>query len=330
MPLELNEEQHAASATLAEWWGDFMPIDQPHFKGLEFRRYNMNLETQIKTLDSHFGDLTADSPSRNWLGKSLPSTSGQSSMTESVNEGKAANGPVVDEPSYNLGWNVLPLPSPGNPSTSVDDSTGNDEGPAYALGWAVTVTLGEQEEVGLGDEDMPAYDLRWGVTTEAEQPMWEDTILVSRNEDNGPTYDLGWGVTSAGKQPIQQDIIDVADKGPLYDLGWGKDQGSHLLKMKIYTMVVKPECHSPGKLAAEVDQHVYAIVENAVHGLNDSCVPAQIIMENRHILKGSVEAWNWVNTVRSDMCQLHRLIQLQCWLLKLVDHIIRSLENPEW
>ncbi|KAG0691617.1 hypothetical protein DFH29DRAFT_1010630 [Suillus ampliporus] len=253
MPLELNEEQHVASAgessadaqntaALAGRWGDFMPIDQwtppritAQFKGLEFRRYNMSPETWIKTPDSRFGDSTPDTYERCFAGvqesiqelaamlqhsqgKAQPPISRRSSATESVDEGKAVDDQVADGLSYNLRWNTLSLTSQSNQSTAVDHSTrSDDDAPAYDLGWGATVTLGQEAGVVLCDEDALAYDLGWGVTTAAEQPMQQDVTPVSGDADDGPVYDLGWGVNSLGEEPMEEDD----DDGPSYDLGWG-------------------------------------------------------------------------------------------------------------
>ncbi|KAG0692374.1 hypothetical protein DFH29DRAFT_1008773 [Suillus ampliporus] len=368
----------------------------PQFKGLEFRRYNMSPETRIKTLDSHFGDSTPDTYEHCFAGveesiqelaamlqhsqgKAWPPISGWSSATESVDEGNTVNDLVDNGPSYNLGWNTLPLTSQSNQSTAVDHLTGSDDdAPAYDLGWGATVTSGQQGGVVLCDDNAPACDLGWGVTTVAEQPMQQDVTPVSSNADDGPVYDLGWGINSPGEEPMQednngpsydlgwgsapsgeqlilQDVIDLTDEGPLYDLGWGKDQVTSRCPSPLSPL---PDSSAPMDLDHDIrdsspihygsetedtilrenrwlkvigndmtDQHIHAIVENAVHGLDDSCAPGQILMENRHVLGGFAEAQNWVTSVGLDMCKLHHLIQLQCWLLKLVDHVIGSLEN---
>ncbi|KAG0693783.1 hypothetical protein DFH29DRAFT_1006936 [Suillus ampliporus] len=419
MPLELNEERHVASAgessadaqntaALAGRWGNFMPIDQwtppritAQFKGLEFRSLGYNMSpgnSGSKTPDSCFGDSTPDTYERCFAGvqesiqelaamlqhsqgKAWPPISGWSSATESVNEGKAVDDQVDDGPSYNLGWNTLPLTSQSNQSTVVDHSTGSDDdAPAYDLGWGATVTSGQEGGVVLRDDDAPAYDLGWGVTTAAEQPMQEDVTTVSGDADDGPVYDLRWGVNSPGEEPMEedndgpsydlgwgsapsgeqlipQDVIDPTDKEPSYDLGWGEVRVTSRCPSPLSPL---PDSSAPMDLDRDIrdtspvhygsetkdailrenwrlkaigndmtDQHIHAIIENAVHGLDYSRALGQILMENRHVLRGFAEAQNRVTSVGSDMCKLHRLIQLQRRLLKSVDHVIGSLENPE-
>ncbi|KAG0692271.1 hypothetical protein DFH29DRAFT_882730 [Suillus ampliporus] len=271
-----------------------MPIDQwtplritAQFKGLEFRSlgYNMSLETWIETPDSCFGDLTPDTYERCFAamlqhsqGKARPPISGWSSATESVNEGKAVNDQVADGPLYNLR---------GNQSTAVDHSTGSDDdAPVYDLAWGATVTSGQEAEVVLCDEDALAYDLGWGVTTAAEQPMQQDVTPVSGDADDGPVYDLGWGVNSPGEEPMEEDD----DDGPSYDLGEAEDtilQENRRLKV----------------IGNDMNQHIHAIIENAVHGLDDSRAPGQILIENRHVLGGFAEARNQVTSVGSEHVQ---------------------------
>ncbi|KAG1730909.1 hypothetical protein EDB19DRAFT_1831882 [Suillus lakei] len=162
MPLELTGGQPMASpgespantqckSAIDDWWGDFVPIDQPQFQGIEFRRYDMSLETQIDPLGSCFSDYTPDKydccfasvhesiQELVWIAvcdgsqaSSKPRTSEQSSMTDSVNE-LAGNCPP-----HNLGQNV-PHPDLHDPtSISVDGSTTEDEDednrPVYDVG----------------------------------------------------------------------------------------------------------------------------------------------------------------------------------------------------
>ncbi|KAG1761028.1 hypothetical protein EV702DRAFT_1207504 [Suillus placidus] len=219
MPLETHGEQNAASA---EWWGDFVPIDQwkpprvrHQFKDLEFRKYDMGPETWIDTLDSHVGDSTPDVYDRSFAGlddyleellgmfnQYLIEASGQSPMTESVNDEEEVDDLMdEDSPSYDLGWNLIPAapqdsasPSGGSTITNCDD----DSEPAYDLGWGdAAPTSGADFELGEGpttpisdDEvqagDGPMYDLRWESASPVDNP-WMKMMKM------GPRTTLGGG-----------------------------------------------------------------------------------------------------------------------------------------
>ncbi|KAG0701030.1 hypothetical protein DFH29DRAFT_876209 [Suillus ampliporus] len=325
------------------------------FKGLEFRtaleiRLLIHTERCFAGVQESIQELAA--MLQHSQGKARPPISGRSSATESVDEGKAVDDQVDDGPSYNLGWNTLPLTSQSNQSTVVDHSTGkggvvlrDDDALAYDLGWGEDVTT-----ISGDADDGPIYDLGWGVNSLGEEPMEED------EDDDGPSYDLRWGSAPSGEQLIPQDVIDPTDEEPSYDLGWGEVRvtsrcPSPLSPLPDSSAPMDLDCDirdtSPVHYGSETEdailrenrrlkaigndmnQHVHAIVENAVHRLDYSRAPGQILMENRHVLGGFAEAQNRVTSVGSDMCKLHRLIQLQHRLLKLMDHVIGSLENPE-
>ncbi|KAG0698402.1 hypothetical protein DFH29DRAFT_878012 [Suillus ampliporus] len=154
----------------------------------------------------------------------------------------------------------------------------------------------------LGDENVPAYDLRWGVTTAAEQPMQQDITPVSSNKDDEPIYNLGWGVNSVGG--VKTEVIKSRCPSPLSplpessasmdldhdnrdsspedeDIHYGSEAKDVILQENQWLKVIGNDM---------TDQHIYAIVKNAVHELNHSCALAQILMENRHILGSFTEA----------------------------------------
>ncbi|KAG1771389.1 hypothetical protein EV702DRAFT_1049012 [Suillus placidus] len=242
-----------------------------------------------------------------------------------------------------------------------------EDEPAYDLGWGTTPTLGPQQDVIIDNDDdkeaSPSYNLGWGVTSD-EQPMQHDIIVLSNDDE--PSHDLRWRAAASGLQPMEQDVIILSDDededGPLYDLGWGvqataKSRSSSPLTPTSSSpapmdLDYDDRCPSPKDVEEDLynahpakqsmlqencwlkaigndmsDEHMHAIVENTVHGLNSSQVPAQILMENRHILGGSAEARNRVTKVGQDMCKLHRLVHLHCRLMKLVNHVIESLKN---
>lgn len=70
---------------------------------------------------------------------------------------------------------------------------------------------------------------------------------------------------------------------------------------------------------------MHAIVENAVYGLDDEHSPAQILLANRSLLVSYAESRNRVTNIGRDMCKLHRLIQLQQGLMRMVNNVIESL-----
>ncbi|KAG1839347.1 hypothetical protein F4604DRAFT_1691285 [Suillus subluteus] len=126
MPLET-----LPNGTLAEWWGNFMPIDQwislrvrCRFPDLQFRRYNMAPETQIKTI----GDLGDSTPDRHdqacsGLDKYIEELSSLllSPTMESVDEEEEVDELVDDDsPSYDLGWS--------NASSEPSDALPLDDG----------------------------------------------------------------------------------------------------------------------------------------------------------------------------------------------------------
>ncbi|KAG1738083.1 uncharacterized protein EDB91DRAFT_1249379 [Suillus paluster] len=263
-PLETTQ-QHMASAgkssaevqckaSLAEWWGDFVPIDQwepprvrSRFQHLQFRRYDMSPETRIETLDSRIGDSTPDEYERSFAGVEVSiqelaamfdkswGMSEPSTPERSADLDKEVNRLVDDSPSYDLGWNVPSAASSSNPSPSVDDNTrddGDEEGPGYDLRWGLNVTSGQLPEVVMDEDDAPAYDLGWGSTHLGEQPVQQDAI-------DGHGYDLGWGPAPAGEH--QKEEEDDNDE-PSYDLGWGSTPASeHPMQQEVVDLTGEDE-----------------------------------------------------------------------------------------
>ncbi|KAG1781326.1 hypothetical protein EV702DRAFT_1193506 [Suillus placidus] len=273
MPLETCEEQNAASAALAEWWGDFVPIDQwtpprvrHQFQDLNFKRYDMSSETQIETLDSHHGDSTPDIYDWCFAGmeesiKELSSmfdvawrqhaANGQAPTSESTHDDEEADELFDDGPSFDLGWNILPaaslddVPTVDNRSTTSSASDGDEEGPAYDLGWGVQATAKLRSSSPL--TPMPSSPAPMDLDYDDRRPSPKEEDLYNA-------------------RPAEQSML----------------QENRRLKAIGNDMS---------------DKHMHAIVENAVHGLNSSRVPAQILMENRHILGGFAEARNRVTEV---------------------------------
>ncbi|KAG1720698.1 hypothetical protein EDB19DRAFT_1835835 [Suillus lakei] len=131
------------------YWGATHGLTQPQFQGIEFRRYNMSLETQIDPPGSCFSDYTPDKYDRCFAG-----------VHESIQE------LVCNCPPHDLGRNI-PHPDLHDPtSISVDGSTTEDEdednGPVYDVGWGWMTSadqLMEQDE-----DDDPIYNCRASAT----------------------------------------------------------------------------------------------------------------------------------------------------------------------
>ncbi|KAG1740978.1 hypothetical protein EDB19DRAFT_1828363 [Suillus lakei] len=293
---------------------------------------------------------------------SKPRTSEQSSMMDSVNE-LVGNCPPHEDlhdptsisvdssitedededngPMYNVGWGW---------TTSANQLMEQDEdnGPVR---WSKTKTTTPSTIVG-GDlhpwvksphNTTPSLHLGMKMMTQSmivgggrntapagEQPVQQDTLAVSSNKDLDPVYDCGWGWGGPagcdepipGREPRPKVKLSlcpgmkVAD--PCTIAGGGGDPC--LDDSPSNDLVVS---------LSEADEHMHAIINNAVHGLTNSWAPDEILWEHRHTLSGFAEARNQVTTVGVDACQLHHLIQLQRQLLKSIDHVIGSLENPE-
>ncbi|KAG1856168.1 hypothetical protein F4604DRAFT_1932034 [Suillus subluteus] len=240
-----------------------------------------------------------------------------------------------------------------------------DDDPAYDLGWGQTAPKIQSDGTSSGPEDdEPSYDLGWGGFSSDKQPIDEDSAK-SEDEDS-PAYNLGWGVGATGTNQDVIDltndngltsqgnnVIDLtrSSPGPMdldrdespsgtMEHGSASSAGHFMFHYNRPTMPVVNEPSSPAERRVfrtncrmkaighdMSDQHVHAIVENAVHGLNSDRVPAQILMANRRVLDTFADAQNRVTDIGYDMSMLHRLIQLQRGLLRTVDHVIGSLED---
>ncbi|KAG1778649.1 hypothetical protein EV702DRAFT_1044506 [Suillus placidus] len=254
--------------------------------------------------------------------------------------------PIDDSPAYNLGWGPTSSASP--PSAVVQPDCGSSDGPVYDLGWGQTpAPIAEPDYADAGhQDDGPVYDLGWGTSEHDTHPG----DIEHGQQDDGPVYDLGLGIPVAHSDGNEDNLA--------YDLGWhdgslvDEPMNEDMVKLEGYQRgVIDLTSASPSSTAeyenssaAEqslfwanrrmktighdmMDIHVHAIIENAVHGLNTECVPGQILMENRHLLGTYADARNRVTDISHDMCQLHRLIQLQHGLLRNVNHVIESLES---
>ncbi|KAG2341412.1 hypothetical protein BDR05DRAFT_949741 [Suillus weaverae] len=232
------------------------------------------------------------------------------------------------------------------------DAMGDDDGqPVYDLRWG-QLTLGEHimvEDAGAFlDDDGPTYDLRWGDSTWSPEPKQPEVIDLTSKD--GPSNNLGSGTLANSRD---DDVIDLTDEdGPTYDLRWGSpltpppSPGAMELDVEddMATSLDDLDAHAAEQLMNQInhwlkaigntfgksdDEHAHAIVENAVHGLNDSRAPGQVLMDNQELLGWFTDTRNQVTNVGQDMCQLHRLVHLQRRMLDTVNHVIASLETDE-
>ncbi|KAG1778644.1 hypothetical protein EV702DRAFT_1196155 [Suillus placidus] len=264
-PSIANEEQTALAGklsylttlrqqALAQWWGNFVPIDQwtpptvkRQFESQRFQRYDMSLKTWLETLDSNFGDSEPGTYEKCFAGvtesieelsamfeedwaKCLPALSGRSADNKPVTDEIEVDELMDDDSlSYDLRWTALPASS--------EDDTSTDEEPAYDLRGSIgshaalldedtPPDVGSGKAAGDPDDEGPIYDLGWGATPSVVE-------AAANDEEDGPTYNLGWG--QPAKTPELMDvtpqaeitnrdnnIIDLTgDDGPSYDLGWG-------------------------------------------------------------------------------------------------------------
>ncbi|KIK33287.1 hypothetical protein CY34DRAFT_18462 [Suillus luteus UH-Slu-Lm8-n1] len=274
---------------LAQWWGDFVPIDQwtppkvkPQFEGLEFRRYNMSPETRHDIPGGDLGDHEPGDYERAFAGvdeaieelsamfnetwdRNNPPASGLSTTTRSDEE-EVDQLMGDDSPSYDLGWGALPA----------EDEA--DDGPAYDLGWT---TLQDENEA----DDEPAYDLGWTShpTVDVDAPgesmdhQADGPAADNIDNDDGPAYDLGWGESTSvnpgcpdvvkapsdddastydlgsGDAPASPEVIDLtSDDGPTYDLGWDMRPSSPLSPLDLSSGLLSPTPPSPGAMGVDI------------------------------------------------------------------------------
>ncbi|KAG1751736.1 hypothetical protein EDB19DRAFT_1903684 [Suillus lakei] len=240
------------------------------------------------------------------------------------------SGDEDDDTVYDCGWGQEYTPAGEQPiqQDTLAISSNKDLDPVYDCRWGWGGPAGCDDPILVsGDEDEePVYDCGWGAPPKGE------VIIVSGDEDSGPVYDCRWGrgSTPAGEQPTG-DVIDLTrDNSPSNDLAvsLSEDEG-----LSDTGEAEREHCWRNQRLWTisndMTDEHMHAIINNAIHGLTNSRPPYEILWEHRHTLSGFAEAQNQVTVVGVDTCQLHHLIQLQHRLLKSIDHVIGSLENPE-
>ncbi|KAG1849000.1 hypothetical protein F4604DRAFT_1935076 [Suillus subluteus] len=196
------------------------------------------------------------------------------------------------------------------------------------LGWGQTVPEIQSDGTSSRPEDdEPSYYLGWGGFSSDEQPMDEDSAEL--DDEDSPAYNLGWGVgaTSTNQDVIDltndnglmsqgNNVIDLtrSSPGPM-DLDRDKSPGGTMEHDSVssarhfmfhYNCLMMPVVNDPTSPAKRTvlrancwmkaighdmsDQHVHAVVENAVHGLNSDQVPAQILMANRWVLNTFADA----------------------------------------
>jgi hypothetical protein len=71
----------------------------------------------------------------------------------------------LQDPTYDLGWDMGPPAAPLVADTTIDLGSGDtagdqdDEGPLYNLGWGATTSV---VDAAVEDEEGPSYNLGWG------------------------------------------------------------------------------------------------------------------------------------------------------------------------
>ncbi|KAG1882115.1 hypothetical protein F4604DRAFT_1678549 [Suillus subluteus] len=244
-----------------------------------------------------------------------PSDSGSSGLDDTLGD----QGPV-----YDLGW------GPTAPEIHLDSASSGpeDDDLVYDLGWGQTAPEIQSDGTSSGPEDdEPLYDLGWGGFSSDEQPMDEDS--AESDDEDSLAYNLSWGVGATGTNQDVIDLTDdngltcqgnnvidltQSSPGPM-DLDRDESPGGttehdsassaghFMFHYNRPTMPVANDPSSPAKCTVfranrqmkaighdMLDQHVHAIVENVVHGLNLDQVPAQILMVNRRVLDTFADA----------------------------------------
>ncbi|KAG2047805.1 hypothetical protein BDR06DRAFT_976451 [Suillus hirtellus] len=214
LPLEIPETRMTATAALARWWGDFVPMDQ--WTPPKNMIWVLKLRELAAMFDLGWDQSTVPEPEQSPLTDSL--------MEESeVNE--LVNKPDADDTSYDLGWHteMVKVEAVGNQADEL----------AFDLGWDV-VTSKIPVSV-LDDTGNAAYDLRWN-TSLFTQPVydlgWTKDSLTGHGSldipanDCSPVYDLGWSMSL----PPDDGMADILSHNsnipasqthePEYDLGW--------------------------------------------------------------------------------------------------------------
>ncbi|KAG2108743.1 uncharacterized protein F5147DRAFT_652730 [Suillus discolor] len=305
---------------LAKWWGNFVPIDQwtpPNirhkFKDLPFRKNDMTAEIRIDTPESHLGDSTPDVYNCNFA-----------RVEEAIQElsDKVEEPMDCDGSLYDLGWDGISAvsqdvgpPSEQDMAAEVAKAADDNDDPVYDLSWVATT-------VELTVMDNSVIDLTIDETPEPSAPLPMEEEVIDLTKEDSPVYDLGWGSSADDKEtaksghssPIRMEM-DVRSTSLSNHVREAED---NILWRNRFMKAIGNDM---------TDEHVHAIVENAVYGLNGSCVPSQILMDNRQTFGMFAESQNRVTDVSLDICMLHGMIQLQCQLLRTVDSIIVSLED---
>ncbi|KAG1891930.1 uncharacterized protein F5891DRAFT_986424 [Suillus fuscotomentosus] len=239
---------------------------------------------------------------------------------------------INQSPVYDLGWTLDPIPPSVVPADEIE------EDPVYNLRWSCPTMLPEEAEA-TDDNDDPAYNLSWVATMVESAAMDNDVIDLTIDETPEPSAWL----------PMEEEVMDLTEEySPVYDLGWGSmadatsghcspirmDMDVHSTSLSIHAREAEDNIFQMNCLMKAIgndmtNEHVRAIVENAVYGLNDSCIPDQILFDNRQIFGMFADLRNRVTEVGLDICKLHGMIQLQRRLLRTVDSVIASLEDND-
>ncbi|KAG1842961.1 hypothetical protein F4604DRAFT_1938407 [Suillus subluteus] len=286
-----------------------------------------SLDEYIEELSSMFDEDWAKSEDLALLSPAMQSVDEEDKVDELVDDDSLSYDLGWSDGSSELD-DAIPLDdevqSDGG-SLGLDDT--GDQGPVYDLGRGPTAPVWDRKMTtssGLEDDE-PGYDLGWGGFSSDEQPMDEDSGKLE--DEKSPAYDLGWGIGATGTDvidltddngPVSQgnNVIDLtrSSPGPMDldrdELPGGRTEHNTASSTRHFmfhynrpTVAVANGPSSPAERLVFwanrwmkaishdlMDEHVHAIVENAVHGLNSDRVPAQILMANRWVLNAFTDA----------------------------------------
>ncbi|KAG1766642.1 hypothetical protein EDD22DRAFT_844828 [Suillus occidentalis] len=219
-----------------------------------------------------------------------------------------------DSATYDLGWGSA---APTNPSapTAVPETSVNDD-LVYNLGWGHTFSADTcaptaQLDTEPSDAQIPALNVGM------------EGGNLGDDKDDGPAYDLGWGNAHPEEEPMDGDDDDVAvikleaKEEIVHDVTQSNDvidltcsaSPERIRAHRLSPAVTKPESASGDeqlmfranrRLKAisndMMDQHMHAIVKNAVYGLNAEQLPGQILLENRQL---KLDHQHWARHVQT-------------------------------
>ncbi|KAG2115304.1 uncharacterized protein F5147DRAFT_769760 [Suillus discolor] len=269
--------------------------------------------------------------SKSYLAKLDVPTSLESQQTDSIMQDDVDE-LVEDGPSYNLGWADILAKSATAVSTSVDDFS---TGPSYDLRWGATKTsniAAENMSELIDPEEGLVYNLGWGVSDISSRYRIDGRMEVLDGGDDGPipdniidlcgddrpVYNLGWGygqqevIELSDDQPNDDRNVNEGFRNPVHgDMDINQDsKESSAIKIieddyEGTQTILRVNCRLKTFGNTLTDEHMHAMIENTTNGLTASHAPAEILLENRDVLRGYVDAQKQVTNAERDICRLH-------------------------